>query len=495
MPSQLEVEKKEFYRIPRYNHLALVEKLESINKRARKNGLPEVEHEVVGGETVEEPDNHLNEDGVYVVAWRYREFLFVRVEGKTPNFAGWEFVAALDHPFGAEGASLIRTAPHHEGDVPTEYRSRGNVCDHCGQKRGRKKTYLLHHEDDTWKQVGSTCIIDFLGSYGTNPESVAEAAESLFRLDSIVGEYEGPSESGGGGGRYEGTSLADYLPVVAGFIRVLGWVSRGKAHYDDFLVATADKACSWLWDTKYRNSIERDEPDNYHKLVDGRELDTKTAALAVAWVEKEFGAKEQRSDYEHNLLVLAQEGWAPEKSFGLAASMVACHLRHLEKLQEQESLARASKNEYFGEEGKRLTVKASIVKLRTVESFYGESILTGFVTEDGCSGVWFNSGSQDVQKFVSYNDKEALLHEGPGLELGDHVWITGTVKKHEQYNERCQTTLNRCKVFRFDPDDKETKKRIRALKKLDLVFKREFEWEGFCHRENLANGSYQPEVS
>lgn len=93
----------------------------------------------------------------------------------------------------------------------------------------------------------------------------------------------------------------------------------------------------------------------------------------------------------------------------------------------------ASASEYVGEEKERLRDLHVILEgSRTVESYYGTSILYTFKMGDNVL-TWFCSGaglSDDIEK-------------------GDTILLTGTVKKHQIYNGVKQTVLNRCKAVKI----------------------------------------------
>ena len=92
-----------------------------------------------------------------------------------------------------------------------------------------------------------------------------------------------------------------------------------------------------------------------------------------------------------------------------------------------------STSEYIGEEKERLRdLHVTLVGSRTVESYYGTSILYTFKMGDNVL-TWFCSG--------------AGLDED--IENGDTILLTGTVKKHQIYNGVKQTVLNRCKAIKI----------------------------------------------
>lgn len=74
------------------------------------------------------------------------------------SYNGWKFMARVDV---AEGGTIL-SAPKgiNTDDLP---RPEAHVCDHCGTKRSRKRSYLLRNEDGEYKHIGHSCLDMFLG--------------------------------------------------------------------------------------------------------------------------------------------------------------------------------------------------------------------------------------------------------------------------------------------------------------------------------------------
>jgi hypothetical protein len=186
----------------------------------------------------------------------------VQVTGTTPRLAGWAFVATLQHLTDDRGETInmLRTVPTFKGEMPAQFRTATpENCDHCGKHiRTRKDTFVVVHEDGTWKQVGRNCTQDFLG--GVDPQAVASALECLLQAGSACSDEEG--FTAGCSGDAALYSMTAFLTTVAMFVRSEGWVSRGKSRATDGqLSATADNVLSYLGpppkDGKYRAEWEK----------------------------------------------------------------------------------------------------------------------------------------------------------------------------------------------------------------------------------------------
>ena len=104
------------------------------------------------------------------------------VTGEAPCYGGWRFLAALDATPAADGAVnwIVRCAPGVDDDALNRGQLRQGACDHCETVRpGRRHLYAVQHTDTgELRQVGSTCIKDFLGwSTMTPPPSCGGTSE------------------------------------------------------------------------------------------------------------------------------------------------------------------------------------------------------------------------------------------------------------------------------------------------------------------------------
>jgi hypothetical protein len=331
--------------------------------------------------------------------------------GEAPKYAGWSFLAALEH---FDGENIIRAVP--ECSVPEVYRTRGPVCDHCSAKRRRNETYVLKHEDGRVLQVGSTCLGDFLGT-----DTAGKLAASASYLAAARGCAEEGCEGLGGSGSGDVT-LEEYLVYVAWVVRNEGWMSRTKARETGSGCASADRASILMSDQRARQEAGFDPSAE----------DVATAAGAAAWGEAitDVDIARETGDYLHNLRVIARSGIVGYKSMGLAASMVVAYQRALGRARKAAERSARPVSEYVG------TVKVrqdfGEVTLDFVTGFetgYGYTTLLKFVAPSGAVLVWKSSSTE-----LSRSD------------VGKKYMLTGTVKKHEEYKGCKQTIVSRCKA-------------------------------------------------
>jgi hypothetical protein len=248
------------YTVPACNLPLLNERIETLNKRARKLGVAEivvtlalayVERQFAvltascGENLVWIKDGQPRPQGAASTPAKptgaIREWHFVTVTGEAPRFAGWSFVATLE-PIATDDGGAVNLLQCVPGQVcPAEYRNRVGECDHCQAKRKRNQTFVVRNEQGEHRMVGRNCLRDFLGH--TDPHRLAAWAEWLAELDSLGHSAEDEGFGGGWSSGDDGFNLLHVLAWTAGVISRYGWVSRSKARDDQTgrTVATADR--------------------------------------------------------------------------------------------------------------------------------------------------------------------------------------------------------------------------------------------------------------
>lgn len=402
--------KKSVYHVPVENLDRLRDKLAKLNRRASRNGVAPIAWGEVGRFTKKKADySRLDDLGR---PWmRDIDYAHVVVENRVVKVAGWTFTATLEHA--GEAGNILRRVPGAPGDIPTTYRDADPWCDHCRTRRRRNDTYLLLSDDGEWKQVGSNCLSDFLG---TSPTYAAAMAEYLLSVKTAMGEDD---FSGGGSRGYPGIDAKHFLAFVHRSINTSGWVSKGKAKTDFYgeLRATADIA-----ETMYINWRDKTRDRTTGKLYETAPTDEELAVAgeALEWARALEG---ELDDYLHNLKVATAGSTMTWRSAGLVASVIPAMNRAKEReIKRAEYRKRAAASEYIGEVGKPLTFTGTVVMLKELDGVYGVTYLTKFVEGDGNTVVWF--ASRPLDRGVTYR-------------------LTATVKAHRDYNGAKETVITR----------------------------------------------------
>ena len=372
---------------------ATVAKIEKINARAARKGF--TGRLSVDTERVEVTTT--NDLGFEVTEVLYD----VTITGEPPRYNGWTLLAVLD--WDSEAGLIVRTAPGVES-VGREGLREG-WCDHCRTNRDRAKTYLVGSDDGGQVQVGSTCIKDYLGWQG---------AISFISEHTVQDEIE--TFLGGGGYVERRWPVPTVLAAAWAAIQVYGWqpASSYGATTKDVVYKVLDPRTKW----------DREEVAALRPYL---ERSYAQAAIVRAWVGSE--AFSGRSEYVTNLKQITAAEHATGRSIGFLASApqawAKAQERDLTRRAEQGSIV----NEFVGAVKDKLELDVTIKSIRYVTNDYGTATVYTLLGADNHLYNWYAT--------------RGVL----GETADDTVYrITGTVKRHDEYQGRKSTVLTRCKV-------------------------------------------------
>lgn len=298
-------------------------RVDKINRRAARLGLEPVNLTVSPPRTelVTDPDT----DDTYVI-----EVADVTVDVPSICLDGWEFLGRIDHNEG-----LVAARPGC--NVPLAPFTDEATCEHCGLDRDRNVTYVVRHEDGTIRQVGSTCLDDFLGI-----KVNLHVWHAALKLDADLNELDGRYSHADGH-----LSLDTFLTAVAHIVRTSGWVPRSAS----WGIPTADEASAVFTGM------------NGHGLrSEFTDADADDAAAAVAWAKN----LDPTDDYLHNLKVIATNGFVTPRSVGLAASLINAWQRAIGR-----DLAGSRTTAPVPHTTERITIRGHVIKVDAKENYHG----------------------------------------------------------------------------------------------------------------------------
>lgn len=372
---------------------ATVEKISTINARAARRGFTG-RLEISGVRTTEKVGQYPNPVRERVV---YRTTL----TGTPPSYAGWQLLAAIDPlPTAAGGHEIIlRCAPGVDDAGVDRSLLRPGACEHCNTSRpNRRHTFLVRHLDSgTLKQVGSTCLKDFLGWTGTPVFlSIADTAEDL--------------EAGFGAGVEEYTPHT-ILAYAYAAIETFGWAPASFEHPTKSVV---DEAL-------FGHGRRADEIRT--ALAPHLPAGDDVAPQVIAELLEHFTGDH---GYEANLTAALRAASVGSRELGLLCSAIPAYQR-LHGALDLADRKQSTPDEWLGQEGEKLTVTGSVVTDLTIDGYAYNSTqrLLVIATPEG------------TVKLVT---AAAWAYEA---RTGDQVTIVGAVKAHELYRGHKQTRLVR----------------------------------------------------
>ena len=270
------------FRVRTENLQALRERIERINRRARR----------LGTGPVLLVDTGRRQAGRAVVI----------LQGDTPRAQGWRIAAVVRHR-GADAE--LRRVPGAPALPLSRISWRVASCDHCQVARNRKETFLLLHEGDwTVRQVGSSCLRDFLG--GHDPERLCRQAEYLL----IAGAELSGAADGAGVEPGATLELEAFLAHAARVVRRASWTSRAAA--TDRVPSSAEQA---------EASLEERAPLE--------PADRRLARGTLAWARELLPLKQSPSGFERDLVAVVRESWITRRERGLICAAVMIRRREL----------------------------------------------------------------------------------------------------------------------------------------------------------------------
>lgn len=301
----------------------LTTKLNKLNARLVKIGSQPCTFRVTGHR--DEPDS-ADKNKVH-------RFLTVSLDTPEQQTNGWTFQATIVHT--AEG-NIIRALPGVE--VPPTHREGAQHCDHCGTNRMRRDTYIVRNEAGEVKQVGSTCLGEFLG-YRT-PALLCAALDCVFEA---VEACENATHATSTGLSTFRIPTLRYLEFVAATIFKTGRYVTRKAAYEakergESLESTASLATYWMNHTS--DAVLYPEPSDEAKALAAAAQahvidrfapalpngDSDAASLRDA-ILQQFTSRQDLSDFEHNLLTVARAQSIEPRLCGIAAYIIEVYRR------------------------------------------------------------------------------------------------------------------------------------------------------------------------
>lgn len=401
---------KTLWTVPEENLPRLKAEIEKLARKAEQLGFEPPTLEILESRFAERIVNEVT--GAKVTYKVYD----VRVTGKAPKLAGWKLIAVVDHfTSGVRGTNIIRRLPNTETvELPEEYRTVEQRCDHCESTRYRRDTFALVSETGEWKLIGRDCLKDFTGH--KNPQALAKWAEYL---KSALDDAENSDQDRGYHSQYHLTMTV--LGSTAALIRNYGWVSR-KTAQEHQKYATADMLLNVM------NNPQA--PDEYKEAAKPIAEDIELAKAVKTWIVEELSVQESLNDYQWNLVASLSEEYVHYKNIGLAASGIMAYKREKGELPEKNGKPRPI-SQHQGEVGQKIEVTLTVTRRLDFSNDYsrhgGTYSITIMEDESGNVYVW----------------KTASEH----LDEGETYQLRGTIKEHTNFKAQKQTVLTRCKIM------------------------------------------------
>lgn len=292
---------------------------------------------------------------------------------------------------------------------------RAGECDHCHTQRDRSSVLIVRHEETgETRQVGRSCVKDFLG-WSTLPVLIdPDQAERAIQNGSSLTDAN--------------WDLTDVLTYSWAVIETHGWVSASTA---GDRMATKDLVGEAI--AGRGRDAEALRASISGKLDEGRRM----APVIVKELSRAF--TDATSGYEANLAAILRSGQVHRrKHLGLAVSAVTAWNRQQEHQAAEQARAvaraqaadRAAQQRHVGTVGEPITMTGTVTMVRNIDGYRWNSPRQVLLVVD-CG--------EAVAKMITTASWAYQIK--PGQQLS----VRGTVKAHDVFNGVPQTVLKRPK--------------------------------------------------
>lgn len=390
------------FKIPDENLESFKEKFTKLCKRAVKLNSEPISYEIVRTyvEKISNPETQGFNDDTEIFA-TYHDIV---VSGPAPKLEGWLFVGTLDHNKTDDGmVNILNSVPGQS--IPKKYHQSNPDCDHCGKRLYRKDTFIVRKDDD-YKQVGRSCLKDFLGN--KSPEMIAAYAQFLASLEIQLNDYERCPNV---------TPVFDIETVftwASAAIREKGFVSSSAIEKGMPGPTTKSVVYANLHPHLYRTAAERKEFERLYKVTIIGE-DISTAKETIEWLKNH---KDDNNDFIFNLKQIAKLSFVKGRQFGYIAAGVFSWIKERDKMVFEKKQNEEVNDTPLGNPGDKVTFTATVIKVRQFQgrsyNYYDSGVRAIYTmkTTDGRIVVWFTDPNK--------------------MNEGDSVTIKASIEKAER---------------------------------------------------------------
>ncbi|MCU1137049.1 hypothetical protein [Stenotrophomonas maltophilia] len=342
---------------------------------------------------------------------------------------GWQVVAQREK---VDAGCLVYVSSSDPEDRQQAHRRRQDTmhCEHCELMRDRKLVYLLKDmASGEYRQVGSTCLMDFTGH---DPARALFLAQ-LSRLE-------------------EDTSalLDDPEAKVCSSVRTRSYLAQAIFHSMRYGFTSAGAARQYGGVPTYRAALELPEALQRNPkyaadyLAAGPSLGAEIEAMIAWYAAKVATGAGQADEFDSNAVVLLKGEILRTDPLQLA-TVAAAIGRYLGHRRTERLALRAAHSQFVGSEKGRLTRRVRTYEVQRFDSDFGPQCVVYLVDDEGNCFSWRTS---DLTAPVELTD--AANRERPLL-------AAFTVKGHKEAAVGRITEVSRLKFKTWlDVDDAAT---------------------------------------
>ena len=282
-------------------------------------------------------------------------------------------------------------------------------CDHCNTSRAKKNLYLIHNEKtNEYKYVGKACMKEFIGASVTKFFTEEKEIKRFQDLDDMLFDSY-PTVY---------VLIKHYLSIAYDLAKSgEEYINRNLANYEN-IKSTSDKVKEIAQNEEIKENPEVND--------------------IIKWFIE--SNKNSDNDFILNVLTLLKEDYIPEKLISRIIFIPFNYKKYLDKLElkrQRDALNAQMSDDYLPYQvGERVSLNLKLLKQsyyeREAYSYYdsGVTYVYTFIDEVGRVVIWKTGNSKYMQEEF----------------LNKTFRVTGTIKEFNEYNNRKQTILTRCKI-------------------------------------------------
>lgn len=460
----------------------LKSKIDDMNKKASKWGVPPMELKIIKEEFVKKtiPVNLAGRKTVWddpeaqskeITVKQYQ----VEIVGEPPRVEGYEFIAKIQHT--PEGNILNYAPKASDQTLPREYRTATQQCDVCKTTRDRNNTFILKLDKDDPQRfpdkkagdfimVGSGCLKRFLPNISANAlmgyaEMIELIRSSIHEAGGMDDDFMGGYGMGGAGNWMGQSTLAFWLAAV--YLHTGKYISKKKA--EEFQTSsTLDQAFNSM------NPPRGSKDEIYDKVRTDEIFSKKVGDLRdefIQWTKtKDFETPQRENptyaDFYHNMSIISKQETFKTRNSGLFGALFQIFLRDKGELEKQAQLKAAKPNiGYLGQPGQKMKATVTVKKVKEFEGNYGTQLI---VNMEATSNEKDPATGQEIKK-----EGNLLYFTNTNFELeeNEQAEVEFTVKQHQEnkFTKLPETQITRMKVLKFitHPEKNAGKEKVKKM--------------------------------
>lgn len=410
--------------------MPLLHKFNTLATRAVKNGLPAPRCDVLDETKVKKfALSSAHDTGRYWFKPKTIDIELVKVEysGEMPVFEGWKFLASIEHGKDKQdnhnnlvvGGFFLnddeRTSLEMQKEL-LELNSCPPNCDHCELPRRRNQTFILEQQETgEVKQVGSTCIDDFLGEKALTKALWYYEIDALFRANHVQDYVDNVYY---GAGRNYPVELEIFVAQASLLIDTEGFVSRkGAGEFP----STGDQVVDAFI------SPNETQQKLFNAFLEGKPHKQLDKARDIIAFYQNIDAKNK--DFIQNIQQIIKRSEVDIKSAyqtGIVAFLPEGHRKELEKKTQRELAKAGMNNQHFGELKQRGHLKLHLLDTYVNGHTQYPYVLMKFKDDQGHRFHW-----------------KSAIERAPDLTVGKTYTLEATLTEHGEYKDEKYTRITR----------------------------------------------------